>query len=353
MQTFKISLFRWPFLCLLVCWAGCSAPQHADGSAAAVCPAGYVRIAPGTVIMGSAASEDGRGDDEKQHSVTIRRAFCMKATPPPPVCPAGYVRIAPSTFTMGAAVGESRNEGDVTQYPVFVEPYYIDRPQHSVTITRAYCMKATEVTQGEWQAMMGSNPSEFKTCGANCPVEQVSWEDAVGYANALSRREGLPECYAGSTFAGLDCAGYRLPTEPEWECAARGGTTTATYLGNLSGKKKEDWTEDCVTAQPSLDGIAWWCRNSGSATHEVGGKTPNAWGLYDMLGNVWEWTGDTLHLYPNPEIQQDIGKPHTDRVFRGGSWQDDDTDARAARRAATHWSERRSNLGFRLAKSVP
>ncbi len=238
------------------------------------------------------------------------------------VCPQGYVRIAPGTFTMGSPVGEADRDDDDD-----------DERQHSVTITRAFCMKATEVTQSEWQTVMGSNPSRFSNCGANCPVERVSWEDAVGYANALSRRGGLPECYAGSTFTGLGCRGYRLPTEAEWEYAARAGTAGATY-GNL-------------------DSVAWYPANSGSATHPVGQKQPNAWGLYDMLGNVWEWTGDWFGAYSG-ETSDPAGAPAgPDRVWRGGSWFNINRETRVALRGIATPDVHNGHLGFRLVRTAP
>ena len=275
MQSFKPSLFRWLFLCFLAWVAGCSPPAPVSPPAA-VCPAGYVRIAPGTFLMGSPTGEEGHEDDEFQHSVTI---------------------------------------------------------------TRAYCMKATEVTQGEWQAVMGSNTSEFKNCGANCPVEQVNWDDAVGYANGLSRREGLPECYAGSTLTGLDCRGYRLPTEAEWEYAARAGTTAATY-GNLGSVA---WVST----------ISFSNDKSKSTTHPVGQKLPNAWGLYDMLGNVWEWTGDWKGTYP-ASVTDPTGAPSgARRVFRGGSWEWLDIFTRVATRGSNAPDFRDHDLGFRLVKTAP
>jgi formylglycine-generating enzyme required for sulfatase activity len=233
-------------------------------------------------------------------------------------CSAGYVRIAPATFTMGSPTSEEGNEDDETQ--------------HSVTITRGYCMKATEVTQGEWQAVMGNNPSGFKNCGANCPVEQVSWDDAVGYANALSRREGLPECYAGSTFTGLTCTGYRLPTEAEWEYAARAGTTGATY--------------------ENLDRVAWYNQTAGLTTYIVRQKQPNAWGLYDMLGNVWEWTNDWYDTYPSSVTDPTGPTNGSYRVSRGVSWRDNARNARAANRYENTAASRVNHLGFRLVRTA-
>jgi formylglycine-generating enzyme required for sulfatase activity len=235
-------------------------------------------------------------------------------------CPEGFVLIEPGTFIMGSPTSEEDHNDDETQ--------------HSVTITRAYCMKATEVTQGEWQSVMGSNPSNFRNCGANCPVEQVSWGEAAGYANALSRREGLPECYAGSTFTGLGCKGYRLPSEAEWEYAARAGTTSSRY-GNL-------------------DSVAWYNRNSGSRTHPVGQKQPNAWGLYDMLGNVWEWTGDWYVAYSGSASDPAGAAAGSFRVLRGGSWSNGYAlRARAAFRGSDSPGVRGSYLGFRLVRTAP
>jgi len=248
-------------------------------------------------------------------------------------CPAGYVRIAPGAFTMGSPVNEDGGEGVVPHYEDDCEDSETYETPHRVTITRAYCMKATEVTQGEWQSVTGSNPSEFKNCGANCPVEQVSWEDAVGFANALSRREGLPECYSGSILTGLGCRGYRLPTEAEWEYAARAGTTGATD-GNL-------------------DRVAWYDQNAGGTTHPVRQKQPNAWGLYDMLGNVWEWTGDWYDTYPGPVTDPTGPETGSYRVGRGGSWDSESLSVRAEDRYIGSPNDRIGRIGFRLVRTVP
>ncbi|MBF0367822.1 MAG: formylglycine-generating enzyme family protein [Magnetococcales bacterium] len=138
-----------------------------------------------------------------------------------------------------------------------------EAPIHTVTITKDLYMQTTEVTQGEWEAVMGTTPSSFSDCGNDCPVETVSWDDVQDFIDSLNdRREGS----------------YRLPTEAEWEYACRAGTTTAWSFGD---------DED------QLGDYAWYDSNSDSQTHPVAQKEPNAWGLYDMHGNVYEWVQDT------------------------------------------------------------
>ena len=254
----------------------------------------------------------------------------------PDSCPDGYSRIEPGTFSMGSPVEEVGHEAD--------------EPQHLVTITRAFCMGQREVDQGTWWDQMGSNPSRYQglaedpdcwppACeppnepGLDFPVERVSWDDVVLYANALSRREGLAECYTGSTFVGLDCSGYRLPTEAEWEYAARGGTTTATY--------------------GDLDAVGWYNGNSLGRPHAVGRKAPNGFGLYDMLGNVREWTGDWYGNYPRTVTDPTGPAAGTYRVFRGGSWLGEALWARAADRGTEAPDGRYGNRGFRLARTTP
>ncbi len=279
--------------------------------------------------------------------------------------PAGMVWIPAGSFRMGSPTGELGRETDETQ--------------HSVTLTRAFFIDRTEVTQGAWEALSGGvNPSCFQsTTGTSCtttsandggPVEQVDWYSALGFANARSAAEGLTACYTltgcadptngwkdgvhtgctGATFVGLRCDGYRLPTEAEWEYAARAGTTTATYAGNLSGT-----VTGCTTAQANLDGIAWWCKNSGSRTQAVGGKTANAWGLRDMLGNVWEWTWDWYGSYPGTVTDPLGATTGSNRVGRGGSWSGNASYARSASRGSDGPDERYNTVGLRLARSLP
>jgi len=279
--------------------------------------------------------------------------------------PAGMNYIPAGTFTMGSPsseVGRNFNE-----------------TQHTVIISRSFFLAQTEVTQGQWKALSGgTNPSWFQstagtaqsTSNANDsgPVENLDWYAAIAFANARSAAEGLTSCYAlagcadagsgwqdgihsgctGATFAGLDCTGYRLPSESEWEYAARGGITTATYLGDLSGI-----VDGCSTAQANLDSIAWWCINARSRSKEVGGKTANSFGLYDMLGNVREWAGDWYDTYPGTITDPTGPATGGDRVQRGGSWNDTARYARAADRSAVSANARGYALGVRLARTAP
>jgi len=276
-------------------------------------------------------------------------------------CPAGYALIPAGTFTMGSPTSEPWRDSGETQ--------------HEVTITRPFCTKSTEVTQAEWQGLLGNNPSSFPSCGGTCPVETVSWWDALNYANALSNAQGLHACYtlqmctgtvgqdhscAGATFVGVDCAGYRLPTEAEWEYAARAGTKGRTYNGTLA-------QSDCAP-NAILDPIAWFGGNScstppaascsggsGCGPHPVRVKQANPWGLFDMLGNVWEWCWDLPEPYSTASAVDPTGATSgSGRVNRGGSWGNgsDSSNVRAAHRNTNVPEYRIRYLGFRLVRSA-
>jgi formylglycine-generating enzyme required for sulfatase activity len=232
--------------------------------------------------------------------------------------PDGFVFIRPGSFTMGSPDNEEGRSSD--------------EPQHLVTLTQGLWLQATEVTQAQYQTVTGRNPSYFGGC-AECPVEMVSWHDAVAYVNALSAREGLTRCYDGDRLVGLDCPGYRLPTEAEWECAARAGTTGARY--------------------GDLDAIAWHFGNAGGETHPVGQKQANAWGLHDMLGNVWEWVHDWYGPYPGDATDPTGPNSGENRVGRGGGWFNDAWGLRAAARLWDAPRDRDVYLGFRAARSIP
>jgi formylglycine-generating enzyme required for sulfatase activity len=189
-----------------------------------------------------------------------------------------------------------------------------EKPVHQVTINYSFYMGKYEVTQAQWQAVMGDNPSTFKDCG-NCPVEQVSWIDTQKF---LERLNGMNDGYT-----------YRLPTEAEWEYACRAGTTgdyagtldAMAWYGNNSGQHYLDatgiWRADKSNYVKRLD-------DNGNQTHPVGTKQPNAYGLYDMHGNVWEWCQDWYHdSYDGAPTDTSAwlsGGEQKDRVNRGGSW---------------------------------
>jgi formylglycine-generating enzyme required for sulfatase activity len=246
-----------------------------------------------------------------------------------------YVRIEPGEFTVGSPEDELGREGDETR--------------HQVTITRAFLMKTTEVTQAEWRSVMGTDPSYFADCGDTCPVERVSWFDAVDYVNRVSDAEGLPRCYADDadrTFAGLDCTGYRLPTEAEWEYAARSGTQTAYHTGVNT---QTDCNDD-----PNLSLAGWHCGNAWGTTHPVGQKQVNAGGLYDMHGNVWEWVQDWYAAYPAGAAVDPAGPASGPlRVRRGGSFGSGAQYARSAFRYEDSPADRNEYLGFRPSRSLP
>jgi formylglycine-generating enzyme required for sulfatase activity len=236
-----------------------------------------------------------------------------KGTPP-----AGFALIPAGTFIMGSPVGEPERGEDETQHPV--------------TLTRSFFLKTKEVTQDEWQAVFGSNPSKFKACGGACPVEQVSWAQVVEYANRMSRAEGLQECYQGEVFAGLGCTGYRLPTEAEWEYAARAGTTGPAY-GDLGF-------------------IGWFRDNGGDTTHPIGQKQANAFGLHDMIGNVYEWTNDWYAAYGGAATDPVGPSSGPGRVCRGSFWGGSAGQARAAgERSYTDPGQKSEIIGFRLART--
>ncbi|POX37454.1 sulfatase-modifying factor protein [Streptomyces sp. Ru73] len=201
------------------------------------------------------------------------------------------------------------------------------RTQRSWTVALTpYRLAAYPVTQALYAEVTGRRPSAAR--GDRRPVEGVSWWDAVRFCNALSRRDGLTPAYrfregGDGPEADLDASadGYRLPAEAEWEHACRAGTTGPHY--------------------GPLDEIAWYRGNSQERSHDVGGKRPNAWGLHDMLGNVWNWCGD----FYDPEVYG------TYRVLRGGGWFDEHWSCRASARRRSHPDFRVDDVGFRLARS--
>jgi formylglycine-generating enzyme required for sulfatase activity len=221
------------------------------------------------------------------------------------------------------AVGErleAGGEGEKVQWrPALVEvpagTFMMGSPEeessHEVTLTHAFYMCQTEVTQGQWKAVMGDDPSDCRYgCGDDVAVHDVSWEMAIGYLNALSELEGLEPCYAKSGDEWTwdrACDGYRLPTEAEWEYAARAGTTTEYGFGDDVGL---------------LGRYAWYSDNASGNAHVVAQKDPNAWELYDVHGNVWEWVWDRYRGdYESQWNTNPTGPVNgNSRVLRGGAF---------------------------------
>jgi sulfatase modifying factor 1 len=212
--------------------------------------------------------------------------------------------------------------------------------RYKVTLTRGFWMGETSVTQALWSAVMGVNPSRFRSALSGAmPVEQVSWEDSVGFVNEVSRLMGSRPVYAGSgDDVRLDQAapGFRLPTEAEWEYAARAGQYFF-YAGS-----------------DDFDLVAWTFNNSGDRPHPVGLKAPNAWGLRDMSGNVYEWCWDRYGAYPQSGSVDPPGPSRgPSRVFRGGSWYYHPHSARVAYRNASEPGDRCGDIGLRLVRTDP
>ncbi len=232
---------------------------------------------------------------------------------PVPSLPAVWIQ--PGTFTMGSPDNEQDRNSD-------------EGPQTVVTLTTGFFMSKYLVRQGDYLAVMGSNPSHY-TGDANRPVETVSWVNATNYCAQLNAQEQT----AGRLPAGWV---YRLPTEAEWEYACRAGTTTRFSFGD-------------DPSSTLLGSYAWYSSNSGGTTQPVGTKLPNPWGLYDMHGNVFEWCQDWFGTYPGGSVTNPSGPASSsDRVIRGGDWSDDGANCRSANRYGNFPSSTGTFLGFRV-----
>jgi formylglycine-generating enzyme required for sulfatase activity len=229
-----------------------------------------------------------------------------------------FVYIPAGRFIMGSPPDEiGRNEFEI---------------QHEVVISRGFYLQATEVTQAQWQSVMQVNPSEYR--GDELPVQDVSWIDSEKFIRRLNQLEGDTK--------------YRLPSEAEWEYACRAGSQKAFSAGPL--------TVPGSNLDPLLDRVAWYKANSGKGPHKAGTKSPNAWGLYDMHGNVWEWCQDWWESWYGKfsgEAITDPAGPTRGRfkIIRGGGWFAGGTYQRSASRMRAKPASKSPGIGFRVARS--
>ncbi len=291
------------------------------------------------------ADSDTDADADADTDADTDPVFTCEAAPLP------MVQIPSGTFLMGspeAEVGRGNDEA-----------------LHYVTLSRDYCIGSIEITRADWDEVVGSSAGYFTECGETCPIESIDWHQAAYFTNKLSGEAKLEECYdcvgAGSAVECTSpqdpytCDGYRLPTEAEWERAARAQSDNAFPEG---GELKEDHHEGCDPETELTNGVqvsefSWWCGHDDSSTHLTGVLDDNPFGLHDMRGNVYEWCHDWYDEYDG-DSEDPSGPSHARyRVLRGGSFAVSAGSLRSAFRHKAGPDTSSYVYGFRIARTLP
>lgn len=284
----------------------------------------FVHVPAGTYQMGSPTDELGRAADERRHQVTLTHAF--------------YAQITEVT---------NRQYADLAQW-AYEEGYVA---VSGVTLTDRVGGGSFYLKQLGSLEEIAFDRGAFSTSRPDDPVKYLNWYGAAAYCDWLNLQQGLPlsynhrtwECNGGDPY---NAEGYRLPTEAEWEYACRAGTTTALTSGPLV-------EFDCLPLDPNLDLVAWYCGNARASTNAVRTKAPNAWGLYDVHGNNWEWCNDWYGPYPTTAAADPVGPAQgTERVLRGGSWTYDALHCRVAYRGTRQPNWAYDDFGMRVVRTA-
>jgi formylglycine-generating enzyme required for sulfatase activity len=326
-----------------------------NGKNCGTTPLRFEEIKPGnyTVTLKANGYEDATVNGEVTKHETLRLYAAMKAVETPALVAQAVASSSRPATTSSASGNAPRTEQNYTVPTYNIEMVWIapgsfnmgyESSPHRVTLTRGYWLGKYEVTQGQWEAVMGNNPSYFPQAGRNAPVEQVSWEDAQEYCKKLTDKERA----AGRLPAGYE---YSLPSEAQWEYACRAGTNTAFGYGSDEGNL---WQHGNYCDRSNTNDFGWKDKNHNDGydkTAPVGSYKPNGWGLYDMHGNVWEWCADWYGDYPSGAVTDPTGATSgSGRVHRGGGWDDKASSCRSASRNGSTPGYRDS-FGFRLALS--